>query len=195
MTTNVLLCGVGGQGIITASAVLAEAALLAGCDVKKSEVHGMSQRGGSVESHVRFSRDGRVHSPLIPAGETDIVLAFEVLEALRKLPMARAEGTVLSDEREIVPISVTCGPFEYPSAALEQLQASGRAVHAVRAFDIAWELGEPRAANMVMLGATSRFLDLGADAWAEAIEACVRPKAVPVNLRAFEAGHQAVNPE
>ena len=99
MSTNVLLCGVGGQGIITASAVLAEAALVSGCDVKKSEVHGMSQRGGSVESHVRFSHSGKVHSPLIPAGEADLLLAFEVLEALRKLPMAGPEAGKLATRR------------------------------------------------------------------------------------------------
>jgi indolepyruvate ferredoxin oxidoreductase beta subunit len=193
MTTNVLLCGVGGQGIITASAVLAEAALLSGCDVKKSEVHGMSQRGGSVESHVRFSRDGGVYSPLIPAGGADLLLAFEVLEALRKLPMVGPGGTVLTDGREIVPISVTCGPFEYPAEPLNQLLASGRAVHAVGAFETACELGEPRAANMVMLGAASCFLDIAPGAWEEAIRGCVPAKAVAVNVRAFEAGSEALS--
>ncbi len=192
MSTNVLLCGVGGQGIITASAVLAEAALVSGCDVKKSEVHGMSQRGGSVESHVRFSHNGKVHSPLIPAGGADLLLAFEMLEALRKLAMAGPEAVVLTDEREIVPMSVTSGPFEYPTGALDQLCASGRAVHVVRALELASELGEPRAANTIMLGAASRFLEIERDAWEAAIKACVRPRVVDINLRAFDAGTEAL---
>lgn len=191
MPTNILLSGVGGQGIITASKVLSEAALISGCQIKKSEVHGMSQRGGSVESHVRFSRDKDVYSPLIPAGEVDILLAFEALEALRSLPMTRPEGLVLVDDREIVPMSVTTGAFEYPPDALDQLVAGGRQVYVVRSFDIAYELGEGRAANVVMLGAASRFLDIDAAAWPEAIRRSVRPKALETNLQAFEAGRAA----
>jgi indolepyruvate ferredoxin oxidoreductase beta subunit len=110
MPTNILLCGVGGQGIVTASKVLAEAALLSGCHIKKSEIHGMSQRGGSVESHVRFSPDAPVYSPIIPAGEVDVLLAFEALEALRALPNTRPDALLLVDDREIPPMSVTSPP-------------------------------------------------------------------------------------
>jgi len=188
MPTNILLSGVGGQGIITASKVLAEAALISGFHVKKSEVHGMSQRGGSVESHVRFSADGRVHSPLIPVGQTDILLAFELLEALRSIPTTAPEALVLVDDRRIVPMSVTSGPFEYPAAPLDQLAASGRRVHVVSSLTVANDLGEPRAANIVMLGAASRFLPIEPQAWTEAIRRAVRPKAVELNLRAFQEG-------
>ena len=193
MVTNLLLCGVGGQGIITASEVIAEAALLAGCRIKKSEVHGMSQRGGNVESHVRFSRDADVHSPLIPRGEVDVLLAFELLEALRGLPMTRPDALVIADNRRIVPVSVTGGAFEYPADPAEDLAASGRRVHVIEAFRIACEVGEPRAANIVLLGAAGRFLDLDAEAWTEAIRRSVPPKALDINLRAFEAGHAALD--
>ena len=193
MTTNILLCGVGGQGIITASAVLAEAALLSGCDVKKSEVHGMSQRGGSVETHVRFSRDGAVHSPLIPAGAADVLLAFEILEALRNVPMTRPEGAVITDNRQIVPMSVTAGAFEYPTDPAADLRATGRAIHIVPGFDIALALGEPRAANMVLLGAASALIDIAGEVWPEAMRAHLRPKALEASLKAFEAGLAALS--
>lgn len=191
MLTNLLLCGVGGQGIITASEVLTEAALISGCEVKKSEVHGMSQRGGNVESHVRFSRDGEVHSPLIPRGEVDVLLAFELLEALRGLPMTRPDALVIADDRRIVPVSVTSGAFEYPDDPAEKLAGSGRRVQVMEAFRIACEVGEPRVANIVLLGAAGRFLDLDAEAWTEAIRRSVPAKALDINLRAFEAGHAA----
>ncbi len=194
MPTNILLVGVGGQGIITASQVLAEAALLSGCHIKKSEVHGMSQRGGSVESHVRFSRDSAVHSPLIPRGETDVLMAFEALEALRALPLTRPAGRVLVDDRAIVPMSVTSGAFEYPPA-LESLRQSGRRVQVVAAFALARELGEPRAANIVMLGAASRALDIDGAVWPEAIRRVVRPRALTTNLQAFQAGICALDGE
>jgi indolepyruvate ferredoxin oxidoreductase beta subunit len=192
MPTNILLAGVGGQGIITASKVLAEAALVAGCEVKKSEIHGMSQRGGSVESHVRLSQEDTVHSPTIPAGETDILMAFEALEALRALPSTRPGATVLVDDRQIPPMSVAGGQHVYPADVTEQLRASGRRVLVVPAFRLASELGEPRAANLVMLGAASGLLTfISAEAWPEAIRRSVRPKLVELNLRAFEAGVKA----
>lgn len=192
MPTNILLSGVGGQGIITASKVLSEAALISGCHMKKSEVHGMSQRGGSVESHIRFSREAAVYSPLIPAGDVDVLLAFEALEALRALPMTRPEALLFVDDRQIAPMSVVGGQFEYPSSPVDQLAAGAQSVHIVGSFEIALGLGEQRAANIVMLGAASRFLDIDDAAWPEAIERCVRPKAVDVNLSAFAAGVAAL---
>ena len=194
MVTGILLCGVGGQGTITASSVLSEAALRSGWDIKKSEVHGMSQRGGSVETHVRVSPDEAIASPLIEAGTADILVAFEALEGLRKLPMTRADGTVLTDEREIVPMSVVTGRFGYPGAPLDRLAASGRTVHVVPAFRIACELGEPRAANMVMLGAVSNLIGFEAAAWEDAMRGCLRPRALPSSLEAFEAGAAALKP-
>jgi indolepyruvate ferredoxin oxidoreductase, beta subunit len=186
--TNILLTGVGGQGVITASKVLAEVALISGWQIKKSEVHGMSQRGGSVESHVRLSREAAIRSPLIPTGEVDMLLAFEALEALRGLPTTRPDALVLVDDREIVPMSVTTGAFEYPTAPLDRLCASGRRVHLVSCFRIACEVGEPRAANIVMLGTATHFLEFEFAAWREAIARSVRPRALEINLQAFEAG-------
>lgn len=201
MPTSILLAGVGGQGIITASEVLAMAALIGGRDVKKSEVHGMSQRGGSVESHVRFSRlseggsDGPVFSPLIPAGEVDLLLGFEALEALRALPMTRTSAVVIADDRRIPPATVTLGTAEYPDEPLRRAVHPERKVLVVQGFRIACGLGEPRAANMVLLGAMSRFVDLPAEAWPEAIRQSVRPAALSSSLAAFEAGIRAVNGE
>lgn len=188
MATNVLLSGVGGQGIITASKVISEACLSAGFQVKKSEVHGMSQRGGSVESHVRFSPDSPVYSPLIPGGEVDVLLAFELLEGLRAVAGTRPDALVLIENRTIVPGSVTSGPFEYPEDILDRLYASGRKVRVIDAFDIAAELGETRAANIVMLGAASASLAIPVSAWEEAISRAVKAKAVETNVRAFHAG-------
>ena len=189
MPTNILLSGVGGQGIVTASTVLAEAALLSGCQVKKSEIHGMSQRGGSVESHVRYSPEEPVYSPTIPAGEADILMAFEALEALRALPNTCPDALILVDDRRIPPMSVVGGQFAYPEDPIADLRASGRRIQVVDSFRIASELGEVRAANLVMLGAASNHLPgMDPTVWHKAIAAVVRPKALEVNLKAFEAG-------
>jgi indolepyruvate ferredoxin oxidoreductase beta subunit len=191
MTTNILITGVGGQGIITASRVLAEVALLAGWQIKKSEVHGMSQRGGSVESHVRLCADSPVYSPLIPAGEADLLVAFEALEALRGVAMTRPDGVLLVDDREIPPMSVTAGPFAYPESPIEMLKGTGRRVVVVPSFELARSLGEPRAANLVMLGAASRLLAFTPGQWREAIGMAVKPKALEINLKAFDTGFAA----
>jgi len=188
MVTNVLLTGVGGQGIITASGVLCQACRLAGWQVKKSEVHGMSQRGGSVESFVRFSPDGPVFSPLIPEGEADIMLAFEPLEGLRQIRQTKPEAVVLVEKHPLVPVTVSTGPWQYPADVIERIRASGRKVTVVSAFAHAQELGEPRAANTVMLGALSVRLDLPAEAWEQALRAGLKPKALDVNLKAFADG-------
>ena len=187
-TLTILLVGVGGQGTILAGNILAMTAAEAGLDVKVSEIHGMSQRGGRVESHVRFSPDGQVHSPTIPFGEVDVLMGFELLESLRAIPNTKPGALVLVEDRVIVPSSVTCGPFEYPADMLDQLRASGRNVRVVDAFKIACSLGEPRAANIVLLGAASSSLVIDAQAWEGAIRRTVKAKALDVNLQAFEAG-------
>lgn len=188
MTTNVLLVGVGGQGTITASTVLAQACLLQDWNIKKSEIHGMSQRGGSVESHVRFSPDEPVHSPTIPEGEVDVLLGFELLEGLRALPQVKPEGTIIVDPRRIVPLTVTMGAGVYPGDAVEQLEQSGRRVIVVPAFDEALKLGEVRAANIVLLGAAAKVLGLDRGVMEQAIRAVVKAKAADVNLQAFARG-------
>jgi indolepyruvate ferredoxin oxidoreductase, beta subunit len=191
--TNVLLTGVGGQGTITASQVLAEACLLEGWQIKKSEIHGMSQRGGSVESHVRFVPEGEVYSPTIPTGDVDVLVGFELLEGLRALPQVKPEGVIVVDPRRLVPLTVTMGRGVYPEDALEQMQASGRRVIAVSAFDEARQLGEVRAANIVLLGAAATVLPLSLESLAEAIRRTVKPKAVAVNLQAFARGQELAN--
>ncbi len=190
MVTNVLLTGVGGQGIITASTVLAQACRIAGWQVKKSEVHGMSQRGGSVNSYVRFCADAPVASPLIPEGAADIMLAFEPLEGLRQIGETTSDARVLVEEWRIVPVTVNLPEFSYPDDVLSRLHASGRRVTMVPAAATAIELGEPRAANTVMLGALATLLELPDAAWDEALRGVLKPKAMAVNLKAFAIGRQ-----
>lgn len=188
MVTNVLLTGVGGQGIITASTILSQACRLAGWQVKKSEVHGMSQRGGSVNSYVRFSPDEIIASPVIPEGGADILMAFEPLEGLRQIRQAAEDAVVMVEERRIVPVTVNLPGFSYPADVLERLKETGRDVRILGASARAMELGEPRAANTVMLGALATLLDLPEDAWREAMELVLKPKALEINLRAFASG-------
>lgn len=195
MVTNVLLTGVGGQGIITASTILSQACRLAGWEVKKSEVHGMSQRGGSVNSYVRFSPDENVASPLIPEGGAQILMAFEPLEGLRQIKQSAEDAVVMVEERRIVPVTVNLPGLSYPADVLDRLLATDRDVRILKASEKAVELGEPRAANTVMLGALSTLLDLPEDAWREAMEVVLKPKAVEVNLRAFEAGRELAEAE
>ena len=190
MVINVLLTGVGGQGIITASTVLSQACRIAGWEVKKSEVHGMSQRGGSVNSYVRFSADGPVASPLIPEGAAGIMLAFEPLEGLRQIGECAPDARVLVEERRIVPVTVNLPEFSYPDDVLERLQASGRRVTVVPAMATAVDLGEPRAANTVMLGALATLLALPDAAWHEALHGALKPTAVAINLQAFAVGRE-----
>lgn len=190
MVTNVLLTGVGGQGIITASTVLAQACRIAGWEVKKSEVHGMSQRGGSVNSYVRFSPDEPVASPLIPEGAAEIMLAFEPLEGLRQIGETTADAQVLVEERRLVPVTVNLPSFSYPEDVIERLHEGGRNVIIMPAFATAQQLGEPRAANTVMLGALSTLLELPDRAWDEALRAVLKPKILEINLEAFEAGRR-----
>lgn len=192
MITNVLLTGVGGQGTITASTILAQACRIAGWEIKKSEVHGMSQRGGSVNSYVRFSPDEEIASPLIPEGQTHVLVAFEPVEALRQIGEVAPDGVVLVEERRIVPVTVNMPGFSYPDDVLERVLASGRDVRIISAWATAVELGEPRAANSVMLGALSVLLELPEDAWGEAMRLVLKPKAVDVNVRAFEIGRELV---
>jgi indolepyruvate ferredoxin oxidoreductase beta subunit len=190
---NFMLAGVGGQGTILASNVLAEVALVAGFDVKKSEVHGMAQRGGSVNTHVRWDRE-RVYSPLIGLGEADILLVFEQAEALRYAEFLKPGGVALVDCHTIEPITVTSGGAHYPTE--EELQAvfleMTDRLHLVPGTAIARELGNIRAANVVLLGALSTFLDLPPETWLAVIEARVPPKYVELNRQAFLRGREAV---
>jgi indolepyruvate ferredoxin oxidoreductase beta subunit len=189
-----LLAGVGGQGTILASNVLAEVALAAGLDVKKSEVHGMAQRGGSVNTHVRWDPD-RVHSPLIGLGEADIMLVFEQAEALRYAEYLKSGGVVIVNQHTIEPITVTSGGAHYPTE--RELLAVYRAItdqlHLVPGTAIAQELGNARAANVVLIGALSSCLDLPQETWLQVIEARVPPKYVDLNREAFSRGRKSIS--
>jgi indolepyruvate ferredoxin oxidoreductase beta subunit len=184
-----LLAGVGGQGTILASNVLAEVALAAGFDVKKSEVHGMAQRGGSVNTHVRWDRE-RVYSPLVSLGEADVLLVFERAEALRYAEYLRVGGAAVVNAHTIEPITVTSGGAHYPEEA-ELRAVFGRLTERlflVPGTAIARELGNARAANVVLLGAVSTFLDVPDATWLQVIEARVPPRYVELNRQAFLRG-------
>ena len=187
---NVSLVGVGGQGILLAGEILCKVALLRGKDVKKSEVHGMAQRGGSVVGQVRIG--DRVPSPLIATGTSDVLVSFEKVEALRFSHELKPGGLAVVNEQEIRPITVTAGQFEWPEDLDGKLRATFPRLDLVPALAIATHLGNVRVVNVVMIGALSRHLDFGEDTWREAIEALVPAKVRKVNLDAFEAGRAAV---
>jgi len=187
-TMSFLLVGVGGQGTLLASNIVAEVGLRAGYQVKKSKVHGMAQRGGSVSSHVRWGE--RVHSPLIGEGEVDVLVAFERVEAVRHVDALRPGGKVLVNDHAIVPMTVTAGSATYPAtdeilAALRQATPDVTLVPGVR---IAQELGNARANNVVLLGVLSRWLDVEEAIWREVIADRVPPRYKELNLEAFARG-------
>lgn len=187
MTTNVLIVGVGGQGVITLSDLMSRAAAMAGFDVKKSEVHGMSQRGGSVNSHVRFGP--RVWSPLIEPGQADLILALEKLEALRYLPYLRPDtGRMLINDMRIDPIPVASGQMTYPDDPVGACRAAARHVIVIDAKSEADALGNSRLQSTLMAGAASAALGLGAEFWKAAMEARFPKKWLDINRKAFERG-------
>ncbi len=187
---NVLIAGVGGQGIILASEVLATAAMDAGYDVKQSEVHGMAQRGGAVVSHVRFGK--RVWSPMIEKGTCDLILSFEKSEALRWTEFLKPGATVLLNTQEIIPVTVTQGLSTYPHDAPQRLREAGFRVFELDALGLAEEAGTVLAVNIVMLGAASHFLPISTETLIEAVKRRVPPKFIEVNLKAFQLGRDAV---
>ena len=187
-TTNILFAGVGGQGIVLASGLLAGICLQAGYDVKQSEVHGMAQRGGSVTSHVRFGK--AVHSPTIAAGEADYLLAFEILEGMRSCDQLAADGVALINTQQIEPMTVTSGTMDYPEDLAGSLRSRCPNLALIDAFDIAGKAGSVRATNMVLLGSLSARLDFDHELWRKAIAGRVPPKTLEVNWNAFEEGRK-----
>lgn len=184
--TNILLVGVGGQGILLASEILAEAFMIAGFDVKKSEIHGMSQRGGSVVSHVRFGE--KVFSPVVPEGEGDILFGFELLETCRYLHLLRSGAKVVVNDFRIQPPSVLLGQERYPENLQGSISSRFPDFQLVDGLKIATEIGNPRVANTVLLGAVSKHLQLDDQTWQKALQKMVPAKAIDVNLKAFESG-------
>ncbi|MFC1769617.1 indolepyruvate oxidoreductase subunit beta [Nitrospirota bacterium] len=185
-TGNVLFCGVGGQGILLASEITSYALIEGGFDIKKSEVHGMAQRGGSVEAHLKYGE--KVYSPLIEQGGADIIVAFELLEALRYLPYAHPGSKVIVNTQKILPPSVALGKEEYPADALAELRSRGLTVYDVDAFAIAREVGELRAVNMALVGAFSNFLPLDENVFLDVITIRVKKGFEEVNTAAFRKG-------
>lgn len=183
---NILICGVGGQGILLASDILAEAALVAGYDVKKSEVHGMAQRGGSVVSHVRFGE--KVYSPLIGIGDADVILSFEKLEALRSIHYLSPDGLVVLNDVEILPMPCASGLVEYPTGIVEKLKGFAKKIELVDGLKLAKMAGSPKTVNVVLLGSLARHLDLLREDWLKIIERKVPEKTVQMNRTAFELG-------
>lgn len=184
--TNILLVGVGGQGILLASEILSETFMLAGYDVKKSEIHGMSQRGGSVVSHVRYGNE--VFSPIVPEGEGDILFGFELLETCRYLSLLKKGATIIANDLCIPPPSVLSGKDIYPQGLTEKIGSRFPDFLLVDGLKIATEAGNPRAANTALLGAVSRRLDIPEEFWMMAMGKMVPPKAIEVNRKAFLAG-------
>lgn len=184
--TNILLVGVGGQGILLASEILSEAFMLAGYDVKKSEIHGMSQRGGSVVSHVRFG--AQVFSPVVPEGEGDIMFGFELLETSRYLSLLRPGATVVVNDFKILPPSVLLGQAAYPEGLADNIRAAFPDTLLVDGQRLAIEAGDLRAANTALLGAVSKRLAVTEDIWRQALEKMVPKKALEINLKAFKMG-------
>jgi indolepyruvate ferredoxin oxidoreductase beta subunit len=184
--TNILLVGVGGQGILLASEILSEAAMLAGFDVKKSEIHGMSQRGGSVVSHVRYGSE--VFSPIVPEGEGDILFGFELMETCRSLPLIKPGGIVVANDLQISPPSVLMGQETYPADLVLRIQDHFPDFLLVDGQKLAHDAGNVRAANTVLLGAVSKRLDIAEGFWMKAIEKMVPVKALEVNRKAFLTG-------
>ena len=188
---NIMIVGVGGQGTLLASRIIGAAAAASGYDVKVSEVHGMSQRGGSVVTYVRFG--SKVDSPLITRGEADVVISFERLEALRWCGYLKAGGIIIANEQEIDPMPVITGARKYPEGIMELLQgAAGKEGNVVflDAGEIARDCGSIRAVNTVLLGVLAGMgvAEIDKDVWIQAVKNVVPQKALEINLKAFEAG-------
>jgi len=183
---DLVIVGVGGQGTLLASKILGRLALDAGLGVKVSEVHGMSQRGGSVITHVRVGE--RVHAPLVALENADYLLSFEALEAARAAAYLKPKGVLIVNTQRILPMPVITGAAEYPADPLQAPGLAGHRVEKVDALKLALEAGNQKAVNLVLLGMLSRHLPFEGEAWEKAIAACVPPRTLQTNIRAFEAG-------
>jgi len=184
---NVMLVGVGGQGTLLASRVLGNVAIKKDFDVKVSEVHGMSQRGGSVVTYVKFGK--KIYSPLIEKGEADIIIAFEQLEALRWLEYLKEGGRLIINEQKIDPMPVITGKAKYPENILEKIKANYHNSISVDALAIAKECGNIKAVNIVLLGLLASSTDIKKSVWIEAMKEVIPVKLFDVNMKAFEAGY------
>lgn len=186
MTKNVMIVGVGEQGSLLASKLLGYLLLNEGYDVKVSEVHGMSQRGGSVVTYVRFGE--KVYSPVIDKGEADFIVSFEKLEAARYVEYLKKGGRIVVNTQEIDPMPVITGAASYPENLIDKMEAEGIAVDAMDCLSLAEQAGSAKAVNLVLMGRLSRYFDIPEEKWISAIEKCVPEKFVEMNKRAFALG-------
>ena len=186
MTKNIMIVGVGGQGSLLASKLLGHLLLTEGYDVKVSEVHGMSQRGGSVVTYVRFGK--KVYSPIIDRGEADFIVSFEKLEAARYLEFLKPDGRIVVNTQQIDPMPVITGAATYPENLVEKMEAAGAAVDAMDCLSLATQAGSSKAVNIVLMGRLSRYFDIPEEKWIQAIEDCVPEKFIELNKKAFALG-------
>lgn len=188
-TKNIMIVGVGGQGTLLASKLLGRLLLTRGYDVKVSEVHGMSQRGGSVVTYVRWGT--KVCSPIIDKGQADCILSFELLEAARYTEYLKPGGRIIVNSQQINPMPVVAGTAAYPGKLEERLAALGIQVDALDALSLAEEAGSSKAVNLVLMGRLSKHFDFTQDEWMDAISISVPPKFLDLNKKAFESGQSA----
>lgn len=189
MTKSIMLVGVGGQGTLLASRILGNALLTQGFDVKVSEVHGMSQRGGSVVTYIKYGE--KVFSPIIEKGQADIIVSFEALEAARWVSYLKKGGKFITNTQQIDPMPVIIGATEYPSEIMEKIKALEIDLTAVDALSLAEEAGSSKAVNVVLMGVLSHTLDFGDKVWNDALEQCVPKKVIDTNKKAFLLGKNA----
>lgn len=187
MNKSIMIVGVGGQGTLLASRILGSALLSKGYDVKVSEVHGMSQRGGSVVTYVKYGE--KVYSPVIGEGEADLILAFEQLEAARWLSCLKKDGKVVVNTQKIDPMSVVIGDSVYPDGVIDAVKNAGATVVELDALPLAVEAGSPKAVNVVLIGAMAKNTDIDKEIWLDSVKACVPEKFLELNLKAFELGY------
>lgn len=187
-TKGIMIVGVGGQGTLLASRILGSVLIGQGYDVKMSEVHGMSQRGGSVVTYVKFGE--KVYSPLVDQGEADYIIAFERLEAARWVSYLKEGGTLMINDRRISPMPVITGAMEYPDEIVEKLRGKGAKVVACDALSMAIEAGNPKSVNVVMIGILSALTEFSEDVWQAALTECVKPKFLELNKKAFSLGRE-----
>ena len=188
MTKNIMIVGVGGQGSLLASKMLGKLLLSQGYDVKVSEVHGMSQRGGSVVTYVRYG--DHVYSPVIEQGEADMIISFEQLEAARWLPYLKDGGKIVVSTQMIDPMPVITGAMAYPQDLIAKMRAAGADVDGVDALALAEQAGSSKAVNIVLMGRVSHYFDFPLEAWHQALEESVPPKFIELNRKAFALGRE-----
>ncbi len=186
-TKNIMIVGVGGQGSLLASKLLGKLLVNEGYDVKVSEVHGMSQRGGSVVTYVRYGE--KVYSPLIEEGEADFIVSFEKIEAARWVSCLKKDGKIIVNTQQIDPMPVIIGAAEYPSDVLDEIKEKGAFVDAIDALSLANEAGSSKAVNIVLMARLAKYFDISYDKWIETIEKTVNPKFIELNKKAFELGY------